>query len=398
MESALFKTLYDQPTTPSRILAIPVAPLVTGDPNVWLADMKAKYESPKFFFSNRVKLFADGAFFAQYMQMNPPGYSDGHEGKWLTEPEELLKQTNRFWDAGWNLHTHVNGDKGAYVCFKCDFRGRSPVGLVAEVEGITWSEARAYIFKRSIKLRRKDDVFTVADRIRALRERDRPVEVGPVEYSLPREFKPCYKDGKWSLPEYLKQRRIKSDTARRWGLGWCRVGDYAGRLIIPIECPGGYSFTARDMTGEQEPKYVNPTGADHRRLLIGWNVVKRTGDLCLAEGPLDVIKLDQNGIPAMAVGGKVLHSDQLAMLFKLPDSAAVTVMLDPEEALAPFDMASQLAVHFDRIYIAHLPEGVDPGDASRRQASSAVESATPYTGERIAPLKNRLVGLKGKYA
>lgn len=115
LESALFKSLYDQPTTPSRILAIPVAPLVTGDPNVWLKDMKAKYDSPKFFFSNRVKLFADGAFFAQYMQMNPPGYSDGHEGKWLTEPEELLKQTERFWDAGWNLHTHVNGDKGLDV-------------------------------------------------------------------------------------------------------------------------------------------------------------------------------------------------------------------------------------------------------------------------------------------
>lgn len=115
MESQLFKSLYDQPTTPSRILAIPVAPLVTGDPNIWLKDMKAKYDSDKFFFSNRVKLFADGAFFAQYMQMNPPGYSDGHEGKWLTEPEELLKQTERFWDAGWNLHTHVNGDKGLDV-------------------------------------------------------------------------------------------------------------------------------------------------------------------------------------------------------------------------------------------------------------------------------------------
>ncbi len=112
MESKLFKSLYDQPTMPSRILAIPIAPLITGDPNVWLKDMKARYDSDKFFFSNRVKLFADGAFFAQYMQMNPPGYSDGHEGKWLTEPDELLKQTERFWDAGWNLHTHVNGDKG----------------------------------------------------------------------------------------------------------------------------------------------------------------------------------------------------------------------------------------------------------------------------------------------
>ena len=112
VEAPLFKSLYDQATTPSRILAIPVAPLVSDDPNAWLAETQAKYGSDKFFFSNRVKLFADGAFFAQYMQMNAPGYSDGHEGKWITEPEVMQGQARRFWDAGWTLHTHVNGDKG----------------------------------------------------------------------------------------------------------------------------------------------------------------------------------------------------------------------------------------------------------------------------------------------
>ncbi|MEP2989533.1 MAG: amidohydrolase [Parasphingorhabdus sp.] len=115
MESALFKSLYDQPTTPSRILAIPIAPVVGEDPNAWLTDIQSKHQSSKFFFSNRVKLLADGAFFAQYMQMNPPGYSDGHEGKWITEPEEVEKLTRKFWDAGWNIHTHVNGDKGLDV-------------------------------------------------------------------------------------------------------------------------------------------------------------------------------------------------------------------------------------------------------------------------------------------
>lgn len=115
LEAPLFKSLYDQPSTPSRILAIPVATLVTGDPNAWLADVQDEYQSDKFFFSNRVKLFADGAFFAQFMQMNPPGYSDGHEGKWLTEPDVLDGQAMRFWEAGWSLHTHVNGDKGVDV-------------------------------------------------------------------------------------------------------------------------------------------------------------------------------------------------------------------------------------------------------------------------------------------
>ena len=111
-EAPLFKSLYDREDTPSRILAIPVAPSVEGDPNAWLADASAQYSSDKFFFSDRVKLFADGAFFAQFMQMNPPGYSDGHEGKWITEPDVLQAQARRFWDAGWSLHTHVNGDKG----------------------------------------------------------------------------------------------------------------------------------------------------------------------------------------------------------------------------------------------------------------------------------------------
>lgn len=115
MESRIFKSLYDQPTTPSRILAIPIAPVVGDDPDKWLKDIQGKFQSEKFFFSNRIKLLADGAFFAQYMQMNPPGYSDGHEGKWITEPEEVEKFTRKFWDAGWNIHTHVNGDKGLDV-------------------------------------------------------------------------------------------------------------------------------------------------------------------------------------------------------------------------------------------------------------------------------------------
>ncbi len=114
-EASLFRSLYDKADTPSRILAIPIAPAVDGDPKEWLTRTSAQYGSAKFFFSDRVKLFADGAFFAQFMQMNPPGYSDGHEGKWITEPDVLEAQAKRFWKAGWSLHTHVNGDRGLDV-------------------------------------------------------------------------------------------------------------------------------------------------------------------------------------------------------------------------------------------------------------------------------------------
>jgi predicted amidohydrolase YtcJ len=63
-------------------------------------------------FSKGVKLFADGAMFSQLMQMNPPGYIDGHHGEWLMTPEVLAKGVDVFWDAGYQVHVHVNGDGG----------------------------------------------------------------------------------------------------------------------------------------------------------------------------------------------------------------------------------------------------------------------------------------------
>lgn len=63
-------------------------------------------------FLKAVKLFADGAMFSQLMQMGPPGYADGHHGEWLMRPEVLAEGVRVFWDAGYQIHVHVNGDAG----------------------------------------------------------------------------------------------------------------------------------------------------------------------------------------------------------------------------------------------------------------------------------------------
>jgi predicted amidohydrolase YtcJ len=79
-----------------------------------LAAMQPLFEraGPKVWFSKAVKLFADGAMFSQLMQMNPPGYIDGHHGEWLMAPEVLAAGVQVFWQAGWQIHVHVNGDGG----------------------------------------------------------------------------------------------------------------------------------------------------------------------------------------------------------------------------------------------------------------------------------------------
>ncbi|MFZ4479426.1 MAG: amidohydrolase [Rhodoferax sp.] len=68
--------------------------------------------SEKIWFSKAVKLFADGAMFSQLMQMKAPGYMDGHQGEWMMTPKVLAQGVRTFWNAGWQIHVHVNGDGG----------------------------------------------------------------------------------------------------------------------------------------------------------------------------------------------------------------------------------------------------------------------------------------------
>lgn len=89
-------------------------PTQSIDFDAGLAAMQPLFQraGPKVWFSQAAKLFADGAMFSQLMQMNPPGYLDGHHGEWLMSPEVLAAGVRTFWNAGWQIHVHVNGDAG----------------------------------------------------------------------------------------------------------------------------------------------------------------------------------------------------------------------------------------------------------------------------------------------
>ncbi|MFZ0833532.1 MAG: amidohydrolase family protein [Mycobacterium sp.] len=66
----------------------------------------------------QVKLFADGAIISQLMQMRDPYLDDGghpdpcHHGEWMMQPDTFRAFAKVYWDAGWQLHIHVNGDAG----------------------------------------------------------------------------------------------------------------------------------------------------------------------------------------------------------------------------------------------------------------------------------------------
>lgn len=117
-ERALIEAAFGEVSeNPARVMLVPDANSVikeTGslDAAIDFVTEQTRDDNARVFVNNRIKLFADGAFFSQYMQMGPPGYDDGHEGKWINEPEEFESYARAFWNAGVTIHWHVNGDAG----------------------------------------------------------------------------------------------------------------------------------------------------------------------------------------------------------------------------------------------------------------------------------------------
>lgn len=59
----------------------------------------------------QAKLFSDGAIYSQLMQVRQP-YLDDHHGEWMMDKALFERAFRIYWDAGYQLHVHVNGDAG----------------------------------------------------------------------------------------------------------------------------------------------------------------------------------------------------------------------------------------------------------------------------------------------
>ena len=62
----------------------------------------------------QVKFFTDAAFYSQTMRISEPGYlsgqSAGTQGLWVLRPEALVPTIRPYWQAGFDVRIHSNGD------------------------------------------------------------------------------------------------------------------------------------------------------------------------------------------------------------------------------------------------------------------------------------------------
>lgn len=270
---------------------------------------------------------------------------------------------------------YVNVGSGRWICFRCRDEDRglgsgAVVQLVELLDGLSRLEAMRFV--------RRESWPRVARSIGELKEHLAAPDAPPGELFLPDDFVPVWDavERSWHYPRYLRDRGVRARTAASYGLGHCKEGRYAGRVICPARVWGRLvTFQGRAM-GPWEPKYLGPP-LERGSTLYGLDEVTGTDEVAVVEGPFDVLGMAQAHRPAVALMGKIATGAQASLL---ADAGVerVVVLLDPEAYREAHVVAAVLGELLD-VRVARLPDGVDPGAADLETIAAALVLATRPT-------------------
>lgn len=114
LEHALYNKYFNNPANPMRLVAITDAVSANayqGQNAVNFVKNLASNNTDKLMFKG-VKFFSDDAFVSLNMVIENPGYTDGHKGQYISAPNQFADIMFPWWNAGFNIHVHSNGNGG----------------------------------------------------------------------------------------------------------------------------------------------------------------------------------------------------------------------------------------------------------------------------------------------
>jgi hypothetical protein len=262
---------------------------------------------------------------------------------------------------------YVNRRTKRFICFKCKFPTEFRGGLVGLVMGLS--------------------KCSIGDAITLIRERAggnggwSAPQVLPTpattDVALPetvRRLKDPEDLAERRYWEYLTGRRLSQETIRAYGMGYARVGLYAGRVFVPV-LHGSLlvSWVARDVTGTAERKVLTPPGNAQGQTLFNLDAVAASGEAVVVEGVFDALRAPDTCVAAF---GKRLTQAQKVLLRK-SGIQHLTLAFDADAWVETTKIAWEVSTLFRSVRIARLPEGMDPSDMEESHLRRVLEAARP---------------------
>ena len=309
---------------------------------------------------------------------------------------------------------NVSQAKGIYKCFGCG-KGGSSVNFIMEHEHLSYADALRWLAgKYNIEIREKEE------NPEDLKERnDRESQLIVSEFAQKYFSNQLWESNAGRLIglSYLRQRGMRDDIIKKFGIGYCPEGKdlmtnealkegykmeylektgltikreewirdrFSGRMMFPIHGISGrvIGFGGRTLTQDKTiAKYLNSPESDiyHKsRVLYGIFQAKRSiiqEDKCyLVEGYTDVTSLHQSGIEnVVASSGTSLTIDQIRLIRRFTNN--VTIIYDGDQAgikasMRGIDMVLEEGIN---VKVLPLPEGEDPDSFSRSMSASQLK-------------------------
>lgn len=304
-------------------------------------------------------------------------------------------------------------NNGWYHCFGCGASG-DVVKFVMEMESVSFYDAVKIL---------ADKVGLQLPEVKLDPQYAQKKEHGDVLKQLMRDAARYYrnnlldeKKGK-DAREYLHNRSLDDETAKRYGLGLSLDGEsmvgymrrkgyllkdleecglianterpydaFANRIIVPImdSMSNVIAFGGRIYHGEKDvAKYKNSTNTtlfDKGRTIYGINFIKRDKkmngvaykELILVEGYMDVISLGASGIKnAVACMGTALTDGQARELSRMTENLYVCYDGDGAGKKATIRNVDILAKFVQNVRVISLDEGKDPDETVREGGAEA---------------------------
>jgi DNA primase len=197
-----------------------------------------------------------------------------------------------------------------------------------------------------------------------------------IELRLPSEFKsllieptgfnPTFK----RVVEYAKQRNLTTEDIRRYNIGYCDGGHYAGRIIIPsydMDNRINY-FIARSVFPDEPFKYKNPPVS--KNVIMFENQINWDEPITLVEGVFDAMAVKRNAIPIL---GKFIPKKLNENIYK-KGVKSINIFLDED--------AQGQALHYTMQFTNQgittkniIPTGKDAADMGFSEVNSKLKES-----------------------
>lgn len=203
----------------------------------------------------------------------------------------------------------VNKERGTFFCFSCQ-TSKTLIELVMFVTQKSYFEALRFIDSMATET----DIVGIIDK--TLKQEP---EYKPFDELLIRRLHSQAIDSPRAL-RYFEGRRISENSINKFLLGYSNNQDM---VTVPIHSPDGsiiLGFVARSIEGKE---FKNTPGLPKSKTLFNIHRVKKYDTVYVVESSFDAIRLDQNGIPAVATLGANVSKSQMALLTKYFNNAIV---------------------------------------------------------------------------